>query len=54
MLLSLPTIQEGAYTPLPLGEEAPAPTSNGPKRIVNLPCLFLLLPIKIGESLIKT
>jgi hypothetical protein len=36
--------------PSPLGEEVHVPTSNGPKRIVNLSCLFLLPPIKMGES----
>jgi hypothetical protein len=40
--------------PSPLGEEALAPTSNEPKRIMNLNCLFLFPPIRMGESLIKT
>jgi hypothetical protein len=53
MLLST-NYSRGACMPLPLREEAHVPTSNELERIVNLNCLFLLPPIRIGESSIKT
>jgi hypothetical protein len=50
LLFSLPTTQKGGHTPSPLKEETHVPTSNGFKRIMNLNCSFLLLPIRMGKS----
>jgi hypothetical protein len=50
MFFSLPIIQKRGLIPLPLREEALAPTSSGHGRIVNLKCLFLSLPLRMGES----
>jgi len=54
MFFSLPIAQKKGRIPLPLGEEVPAPTSNGRGRIVNLKCLFLSLPIRMGKSPTRT
>jgi hypothetical protein len=45
---------KGVCILLPLKEKALMPTSSGFKRIVNLNCLFLLLLIKMNESLKRT
>jgi hypothetical protein len=44
MFFSLPITQKRGHIPLPIREEAPAPTLNERGRIVNLKCLFLSLP----------
>jgi hypothetical protein len=43
-------LKKGDPMSLPLGDEALAPTSNGRGKIVNLKCLFLLPPIRMGKS----
>jgi len=54
MFLFLPIVQKRGCMPFPLGEEALALTSSGHGRIVNLKCLFLSLPTRMGKSLTRT
>jgi hypothetical protein len=50
MFFSLPITQKKGCIPLPLKEKSPSPTSSGCGRIVNLKCLFLSFPLRMGES----
>jgi len=49
MFFSLPIVQKKGHMPLPLEGKIPTPSSSGHERIVNLKCLFLSLPIRMGE-----
>lgn len=49
-LFSLIIAQKGIRMPLPLKEKSFTLTLNGDGKLVNLSCLLLLPPIRMGES----
>jgi hypothetical protein len=53
-LFFLLIIQMGVHTPSPWREEAIALTLDGSRKMVNLNCSFLLPPIRMSKSLIRT